>query len=103
MDPLVRNVPDALRDAGETRGMMEILAEAHATRARYTAAGFRWLGRALTWPVRATVIRPFQAWRRRERVRHGLVGLGDNVLHDIGMTRDRLPYLIARQQDRDAA
>lgn len=103
MDPRVVNPKRTSDVLGEQEDLARIMAEAHAIRARLLASGLRRLGRALSWPVRVAIVRPFRAWRRRERVRVGLGGLADNALHDIGMTRDRLPYLIARERDRRAA
>jgi len=82
---------------------LRMMALARQDRAAALGAGLRVAWRVLGWPVRAALIEPFKAWRRRERIRTGLKGMPDGVLHDIGMTRDRLPYLIARESDRDAA
>lgn len=103
MDPRVVNAPRLAAGFGEIQDADRIMADAHAMRAQVMVASLRWMGRILSWPVRAAIIRPFRSWRRRERIRVGVGGLGDNVLHDIGMTRDRLPYLVARERDRHAA
>ncbi len=83
--------------------VLRMMALARQDRAAALGAGLRIAARVLSWPVRAALIEPFKAWRRRERIRTGLKGMPDGVLHDIGMTRDRLPYLIARERDRDVA
>ena len=40
----------------------------------------------------------FQDWRKRERLRTDLCGLSDRELHDIGITRGEVDYVVSNRR-----
>src|SRR6266851_3573213 len=41
----------------------------------------------------------FQEWRKRERLRTDLYGLNDRELHDIGITRGEVDYVVSNRRN----
>ena len=41
----------------------------------------------------------FQDWRKRERLRTDLCGLSDRELHDIGITRGEVDYVVSNRRN----
>lgn len=46
--------------------------------------------------LRDHLVEPLRAWNRRQRDLHALANLDAHELHDIGLTRGDIPYVIAR-------
>jgi uncharacterized protein YjiS (DUF1127 family) len=46
--------------------------------------------------LRAHLVEPVRAWNRRQRDLQALANLDAHELHDIGLTRGEIPYVISR-------
>lgn len=81
----------------------KVLAAARAERdevlARYVRA--LGLGRALRTLWRTLIAEPFKRWRQRERWTRELTMMQDYELHDIGITRSMIPYIVSGKVARE--